>query len=43
MFRYYMNKGHTLSSLLDLDLVEKTFYLACFKLDMEDVERSKHV
>ena len=42
MFRYYMRKGHTLSSLLELDPLERTFYLACFEMDMEDIERSNN-
>lgn len=42
MFRYYMRKGHTLSSLLELDPLEITFYLACFEMDMEDIERSNN-
>ena len=40
MFRYYIQKGHTLSSLLALDPLERTFYCACFELDMEDLERA---
>lgn len=42
MFRYYMQKGHTLSSLLALDPLERTFYCACFELDMEDLERGNN-
>lgn len=42
MFRYYMRKGHTLASLLELDPLERTFYLACFEMDMEDIERSNN-
>ena len=42
MFRYYIRKGHTISSLLDLTATEKTFYIACFELDIEDIERSMH-
>ena len=42
MFRYYLQKGHTLSSLLALDPLERTFYSACFELDMEDLERGNN-
>lgn len=40
MFRYYIRKGHTISSLLELTATEKAFYIACFELDIEDIERS---
>lgn len=38
MFRYYMRKGHTLSSLLSLDPLETTFYMACFEMDVDDMK-----
>ena len=40
MFRYYIRKGHNISSLLKLTATEKAFYIACFELDIEDIERS---
>ena len=42
MFRFYMRKGHTLHSLLDLDPLENAFYMACFELEIEDLERSRN-
>ena len=42
MFRYYMRKGHTLSSLLELDPFERTLYLAFIEMDMEYIERSNN-
>lgn len=40
MFRYYLRKGHSISSLLELGVAEKAFYISCFELDVEDIERS---
>lgn len=40
MYRYYIRRGHSISSLLNLDSLELAFYEACFELDLEDIERS---
>ena len=38
MYRYYLSKGHTLTSLLELSTLEKVFMIKCQELDLEEAE-----
>ncbi|WP_319201344.1 hypothetical protein [uncultured Ilyobacter sp.] len=35
MYTYYLERGHSLKSLMDLDCMEKTFYLASMSLALD--------
>jgi len=39
MYAYYLNRGHTLDSLLSLSYLEKKFYLEAMEYEIEMEEK----